>query len=345
MNAVVTVYKSRDLLWNLTLRELRTKYRRSFLGWAWSMLNPLSQILIYGFVFGTLFGGHAARSATRADSTTSRCGCCVDLLPWNFFGLVTSLGLGAVSANSGLVRRVAFPREVLVFSNVLHACVQFSIEMALLLIIMLIAGSPFFPWLPVVVLTSVLLAIFATGLALALSVLAVYFRDVSYLWAIVIQVWFFATPIVYPPSLLEAKAPSWVYNVLKLNPMNGFIETYRRCLYDAGAPGWKTMLGPWRCHSRAWPSVGRSSIECLADFPRRSETARRGLRPPVCRRRPVLVANRLRRCPTCCASPVPSPRACRGNVRPASRPQHHTPAHSKLMRIVCSRRFRVGRGE
>ena len=68
------------------------------------------------------------------------------------------------------------------------------------------------PWLPVVVLTSVLLAIFATGLALALSVLAVYFRDVSYLWAIVIQVWFFATPIVYPPSLLEAKAPDWVYN-------------------------------------------------------------------------------------------------------------------------------------
>ena len=67
-------------------------------------------------------------------------------------------------------------------------------------------------------LTSVLLAIFATGLALALSVLAVYFRDVSYLWAIVIQVWFFATPIVYPPSLLEANAPDWVYNVLEAEP-------------------------------------------------------------------------------------------------------------------------------
>ena len=70
------------------------------------------------------------------------------LLPWNFFGLITSLGLGAVSVNSGLVRRVAFPREVLVFSNVLHACVQFSIEMTLLFIVLLIAGSPFLPWLP-----------------------------------------------------------------------------------------------------------------------------------------------------------------------------------------------------
>jgi ABC-type polysaccharide/polyol phosphate export permease len=142
MNAVITVYRSRDLLWNLTLRELRTKYRRSFLGWAWSMLNPLSQILIYGFVFGTLLGSTAPigdPSGLDNFALYLLCG----LLPWNFFSLVTSLGLGAVSANAGLVRRVAFPREVLVFSNVLHACVQFSIEMSLLFIVMLIAGSPF----------------------------------------------------------------------------------------------------------------------------------------------------------------------------------------------------------
>jgi ABC-2 type transport system permease protein len=242
MNPVVTVYKSRDLLWNLTLRELRTKYRRSFLGWAWSMLNPLSQILIYGFVFGTLFEATPPigdPSGLDNYALYLLCG----LLPWNFFGLVTSLGLGAISANAGLVRRVAFPREVLVFSNVLHACVQFSIEMALLLIVFVIAGSPFYAWIPVIVLNSVLLAIFASGLALALSVLAVYFRDVSYLWAILIQVWFYATPIVYPPSLLEANAPDWAYQLLRLNPMNGFIEVYRSCLYDGGAPGWKTLVG------------------------------------------------------------------------------------------------------
>jgi ABC-2 type transport system permease protein len=121
--------------------------------------------------------------------------------------------------------------------------VQFSIEMTLLLVILLVAGSPFLPWLPVVILTSILLAIFATGLALALSVLAVYFRDMSYLWAIVTQVWFWATPIVYPPSLLEAEAPAWINTVLKFNPMNGFIEVYRTCLYDAAAPGVTTMLG------------------------------------------------------------------------------------------------------
>jgi ABC-2 type transport system permease protein len=242
MHAVTDVYRSRELLWNLTLRELRTKYRRSFLGWAWSMLNPLSQILIYGFVFGTLLGAEAPTgdpSGLDSFAFFLLCG----LLPWNFFSLITSLGLGAVSSNAGLVRRVAFPREVLVFSNVLHACVQFSIEMALLLGILLVAGSPFLPWLPVVVLTSVLLAMFATGIALALSVLAVYFRDMSYLWAIVTQVWFWATPIVYSPTLLETEAPDWINNVLKFNPMNGFIEVYRRTLYDAGAPGLTTMLG------------------------------------------------------------------------------------------------------
>ena len=242
MHAVTDVYRSRELLWNLTLRELRTKYRRSFLGWAWSMLNPLSQILIYGFVFGTLF------NATAPDGVPSGlnnfaffllCG----LLPWNFFSLITSLGLGAVSANSGLVRRVAFPREVLVFSNVLHACVQFSIEMVLLFAVLLVGGAHFVPWIPVVILTSVLLAVFATGIAMALSVLAVYFRDVSYLWVIVTQVWFFATPIVYAPSLLDERAPTWVNNVLQLNPMNGFVAVYRRLLYDGAAPGLTTMAG------------------------------------------------------------------------------------------------------
>ena len=166
MHAVADVYHSRELLWNLTLRELRTKYRRSFLGWAWSMLNPLATVAIYGFVFGTLFAvDRAGRRPERAHR--------VRLLPALRPAAVELLrprqqprASGAISANAGLVRRVAFPREVLVFSNVLHACVQFTIEMALLCVVLLIAGSPFLPWLPVVVLTSVLLAVFGSGFAL-----------------------------------------------------------------------------------------------------------------------------------------------------------------------------------
>ena len=122
------------------------------------MLNPLATVAIYGFVFGTLFdadgAGRRPERARRASPTTCCAACCRGTSsPWS-----TTSGSASISANAGLVRRVAFPREVLVFSNVLHACVQFSIEMALLCVVLLIAGSPFLPWLPVVVLTSVLLA-------------------------------------------------------------------------------------------------------------------------------------------------------------------------------------------
>ncbi len=158
------------------------------------------------------------------------------------------------------------------FSNVLHACVQFSIEMTLLFAVLLIAGSHFLPWLPVVILTSVLLAVFSTGIAMALSVLAVYFRDMSYLWAIVAQIWFWATPIVYPPTLLETEAPTWLYNILKLNPINGFVEVYRRCLYDGGAPGWRTIVGlAVISFAELWRSGGRSSRRCRDACPRRSD--------------------------------------------------------------------------
>ena len=235
MKSLKRVFDSRELLWNLTLRELRTKYRRSFLGWAWSMLNPLATVAIYSFVFGVLFESNAPvgdPSGLKGFAYFLLCA----LLPWNFFSLVTNLGMGSISANSGLVRRVAFPREVLVFSNVLHACVQFSIEMGLLAIVLLIAGSPFLPWLPVVIMISILLAIFGSGFALALSTLSVYFRDITYLWTIFIQVWFFLTPVVYAPSVVQDQAPAWANDFLRLNPMSVFVNAYRELLYDAAAP-------------------------------------------------------------------------------------------------------------
>lgn len=235
MGAVVRVFESRELLWNLTLRELRTKYRRSLLGWAWSMLNPLATVAIYGFVFGVLFESTAPRGDPSGLTGFGYFLLCA-LLPWNFFALITNLGMSAISVNAGLVRRVAFPREVLVFSNVLHACVQFAIELGLLAVVLLIAGSPILPWLPAVIVTSVLLAIFSSGFALALSTLSVFFRDIKYLWTIFIQVWFFLTPVVYSPTLVDDRVPDWASAILELNPMAAFVTAYRNFLYDAAMP-------------------------------------------------------------------------------------------------------------
>ncbi len=241
MNALTTLRSSRELLWNLTLRELRTKYRRSFLGWAWSMLNPLATVAIYSFVFGSLLGSDAPLGDPSGLHVFALYLLCA-LLPWNFFALVTNSGMGSLLGNAGLVRKVAFPRQVLILSQVLHGCVQFGIEIGLLVVVLVIAGSPVLPWLPVTVGLMLLLAVFATGFALALSALAVYFRDLGYLWQILLQVWFFATPIVYPESLLDDRSiDGAARRLLDINPMSVFARAFRRTLYDGTAPGLRSV--------------------------------------------------------------------------------------------------------
>lgn len=234
------VAASHELLWNLTLRELRTKYRRSVLGWTWSMLNPLATVAIYSFVFGHLFGADAPQGTNSSVKAFALYLLCA-LLPWNFLMLVTNTGMNSLVANAALVRKVAFPREVLVFANSLHGIVQFGIETGLLTVALVIAGSYFFVWIPVVLVQMLLLMLFASGLALALAAGNVYFRDLGYLWQIFSQVWFFATPIVYMPSMIEGKVPDWVQGVLDLNPMAVFGQGFRRSMYDNAFPGWDNL--------------------------------------------------------------------------------------------------------
>ena len=237
---VKRVMASHELLWNLTLRELRTKYRRSVLGWSWSMLNPLATVAIYSFVFGHLFGADSPVGKNSDIKTFALYLLCA-LLPWNFFMLITNTGMNSLVANAALVRKVSFPREVLVFSNSLHGLVQFSIELGLLTVALIIAGSYFFVWIPVVILQMLLLMLFASGIALGLAAANVYFRDLSYLWQIFSQVWFFATPIVYMPSIIEGKVPNRVEMIMKLNTMAVFAQGLRRSMYAHAFPGWANL--------------------------------------------------------------------------------------------------------
>jgi ABC-type polysaccharide/polyol phosphate export permease len=234
---LVELRRSQNLLWNLTLRELRSKYRRSVLGWAWSMLNPLSSMLIYSFVFSVVFGAAAPvgdPSGLEIYALYLLCG----ILPWGFFTLTTNLGMAAITANAGLVRKVAFARETLVFSQVIFCFVQFTIEMGLLAVAMLFFGSHFLAWLPVIILHMLLLAVFASGIALALAVSSVYFRDLRYLWTIVIQVMFFATPIIYSPDRIEGKLPSVLQFLWDWNPAKVFVMQFRQMLYSGASPDW-----------------------------------------------------------------------------------------------------------
>ena len=96
--------------------------------------------------------------------------------------------------------------------------------------------------LPMVILLTCLLAVFATGYALALSVLSIYFKDLNYLWFIITQAWFFLTPIVYAPDLLQANVPDWGQRLLRLNPMVHYVAAFRDCLYHARTPELQRIL-------------------------------------------------------------------------------------------------------
>lgn len=236
MSSVAEIIESRELITNLTLRELRGKYKRSVLGWTWSMLNPLSTVLIYSFVFSVLFKVTPPLgdpSGLRNYTVYLICA----ILPWNFFAATLNGAMGVLTGNAGLIRKVYFPRESLVLSFVLSGLVSFLIEMGVLLVIMVFVGNHAWVWVPVGVLLIAVQTVFVTGFALALSVLNVYFRDLQYLFgAILLQAWFFLTPVVYPIDLIYQGLNKTVARIYTWNPMVRYVETYRDLFYDGRGP-------------------------------------------------------------------------------------------------------------
>ncbi len=231
MSSLTELARSRELMVNLTLRELRSKYKRSFLGWTWSLLNPLASMLVFTVVFRVFLGLEIPQgdpSGMRNFAFFLLCG----LLPWNFLSNSVSGSMAVLVSNSNLIKKVYFPREVLVGANVASWVVALLLELAVLTVALQVAGNLVVPWLvPVLFLVSVQTA-FVVGVGLVLSVLNVYFRDIQHLVGILLQIWFYATPIVYPLEEVPGDLLFWY----KLNPMVRFVEAYRDCLYDLRFP-------------------------------------------------------------------------------------------------------------
>ena len=236
MNRLSELVESRELVVNLTLRELRGKYKRSVLGWAWSLLNPLASMAIFTMVFSYFLKIDAPKGVPSGLQSFPFY-LIIGLLPWNYLSNGMNGSMGALIANSNLVKKVYFPREVLIFANVSSNIVTLLIEMGVLVVALLVVGNFVLPWLVPVVLLIVIQTVFVLGIGLILSVLNVYFRDVQHLIGIVLQLWFYATPIVYPITVVPAR----VRTFYDLNPMVRFVEAYRDCLYDLHWP----PLGDW----------------------------------------------------------------------------------------------------
>ena len=229
-----------ELLWNLTLRELRSKFKRSALGWLWSVINPLASIAIYSIVFGVFFEvipPVGDPSGLNSYGFYLVCG----LLPWTFVANGLSGATASIVGNEGLVKKVYFPRAVLPGASTLAWLASFGVELLVLGVVLIAVGNFIVPWIPVVLMLMVLQTTFVLGVGLMLSAANAYFRDVQHFLAIGLNIWFYATPIIYLPeqvpeeyALLGVTIP--LRSLLQLNPMAIFADAYRDVLYTLRGP-------------------------------------------------------------------------------------------------------------
>ncbi len=213
----------RELLRNLISRNLEVKYKYSIFGFLWSLLNPLCTLSIYTIAFSYIL-----KVKVENFPIFLMCG----LLPWSYFTTSLSMSTLSIINNRNLVQKVYFPREILPISVVLTCLIEF-----LLTFIILIPGLFFFNttlsttilYIPFLVLIE---TIFIIGGALLFSSLTVYLRDVKYLLDVLLKLWFWMTPIVYPLLMV----PESFKQVILLNPMATFIIAYRNLLLEASIP-------------------------------------------------------------------------------------------------------------
>ncbi len=230
-----------QLLLYLTLRELRTRYRRTLLGWTWSLVNPLVTALVFAAVFGAFFrvvpptGNPSGIDSFWVFMLTG-------LLPWSMFSVAINASMGSMIVNAGLIQKVRFQRSTLVVSACVAAAVTLLIEMVVAVVLVAVFERPlvfaYALWLPLII---ALLLGFCVGFGLVLAALNVYFRDMQYLMGLVLLAWFYLTPIVYPLTLvpdtwglLQWDLPA--RDLVELNPMTRFIAVVRDVTYDLRSP-------------------------------------------------------------------------------------------------------------
>ncbi|HZR03878.1 MAG TPA: ABC transporter permease [Burkholderiales bacterium] len=219
----------RELIVNFTLREIKGKYKQAFFGVAWAMIQPIVLMLILTLVFSYIAG-------IRSDGIPYPVFLFAGLLPWQFFSGALTRGTNALVNQASLITKVYFPRESLVVSSMAAAMVDFGITTLVfiaLLIYYRVAPTVHWLWIVPLLLTQMTLAL---GLMLILAPLNTLYRDVGQAVPLAMQLWMYATPLMYPATLVPASIRPYYF----LNPMAVLIEGYRDAIFRNTAPD------PWR---------------------------------------------------------------------------------------------------
>ncbi len=223
MSIFRNLYQYRELLKTNVQKEIRGKYKGSFLGVLWSFLNPLLMVLVYALVFPYIM---------RTNVDNYLIFLIVAIIPWNFFTTCITTGCNCVWINGGIIKKVYFPREILPVSVILAGLINFLISCVIILLFLLFGGVGFslqLLWLPLVAIIQSMLSL---GLLFILSAINVYVRDVEYLVGFLLNLLFYATPILYTADMFPEKI-RWV---LYLNPMTHLIDAYRSIFYYQSMP-------------------------------------------------------------------------------------------------------------
>ena len=241
MTAVTELWSYRNLIYNLAQRELRSRYKKSILGWAWSLINPASTLLIFSFVFGVIFGSKPPSVAGNGHTDSFALYLFCGLVVWNFFSGTLTGAISSLQAAGPLLNKVYFPAACPPIANMFTVLLQALIEGGILVVIMIILGNagPTFLLFPVLLL---FVGLFGLGLGMVAAVYNVYLRDVNYLVGIGMNVLFYATPIVYPINQVQAKLPSWAFSIYEKNPLVHFVAWSRDAFYLLTWPSWSSLV-------------------------------------------------------------------------------------------------------
>ena len=222
----------RELLWTLIRREIRVRYKGSALGLVWSLVYPLSMMLVYTLLFSVLW--KAARNIPHYPLFVL-----VGLAVWGFFQSSVQLGSGSLRANADLIKKVWFPRELVPAASVLAQTTSALVMFAILIPICIGIVPSTARYVPLVVPFFAGLLCLALGLAWLLSVANVFYRDVEHLLAVLFLPWFFLTPILYGLDQLPAASTHpWLIDLLRYgNPVTPYVEGIRAVLLQATVPG------------------------------------------------------------------------------------------------------------
>lgn len=236
----------RDLLKNLVQRELRARYRRSVLGWGWSLLQPALMTLVYSLMLTKFLRippvvGDPSGTEVFAFFLLS------GLLPFNFFSASLTTGMGSISNAGSLMTRVYFPRLVLPLAAVIALGVTLLIELGIVAVAITVVTQKFLlHLLPVAMGLVILLALFTAGMTMFLAAWNVRYRDVEYLTSVLLLAYFYLTPIIYPSTFIPADpvfgtSVTW-QDIALANPMARFAMAFRNVFYDIRLPGLPTVL-------------------------------------------------------------------------------------------------------